>query len=127
MKLLDLLVITNDSGIMIYHKVKDPLTEDDCLGGFISAFIGLIKNQFREPLEKFSIKNFDFYLQQEHKITFIGKFPRRLEENVVLRELREIVDKFFRYFPRYLFDNWDFNVSKFTEFDGIINNPLSQI
>ncbi len=79
MNLLDLLIIANDSGIMIYHKVKDPLTEDDCLGGFISAFMGYIKVQFREPLEKFSITSFDFYLQKEHKITFIGKFPRRLE------------------------------------------------
>ena len=124
MKLLDLLIITNDSGIMIYHKVKDHLTEDDCLGGFISAFISYIKDQFREPLEKFSITNFDFYLLKEHKITFIGKFPRRSEENIVLIELREIVDKLFRNFPRHLFDNWDFNVSKFITFDTSIDNPI---
>ena len=127
MNLLDLLIIANDSGIMIYHKVKDPSTEDDRLGSFITAFMGYIKTQFIEPLEKFTITSFDFYLQKEDEITFIGKFPRRLEENIVLRELREIADKFFRNFPRELFDNWDFNVSKFIAFDAIIDDPISQI
>ncbi len=127
MNLLDLLIIANDSGIMIYHKVKNPLTEDDCLGGLISVFMGIINEQFIEPLERFSITSFDFYLQKEHKITFIGKFPRRLEENIVLREVREIADKFFRNFPRELFDDWDFNVSKFLVFDAILNSPISQI
>ena len=119
--------MTNDSGIVIYHKVKDPFVDDDCLGGFISAFICYTKDQFQESLNRFSITSFQFYLLKEYKITFIGKFPRRLEENIVLKELKEIVDKFFRNFPRHLFDNWDFNINKFITFDATIDIPISQI
>jgi len=121
MTLLDLWIITNDSGIIIYHKVKNSLTDDDCLGGFISAFICYIKNCFQERLDGFSITNFQFYLLKEHKITFIGKFPRRVEESIAFKELVETVQKFFRHFPRKQFDNWDFDVNKFTVFDEIID------
>jgi len=34
MTVLDLWIITNDSGIVVYRKVKDISTDDDCLGGF---------------------------------------------------------------------------------------------
>jgi len=122
MTLLDLWIITNDSGIVVYRKVKDISTDDDCLGGFISAFIYYIKNRFHQPLETFSVSSFQFYLLREHKITFMGKFHRQLKESIVLRELVEFRDKFFANFPRDIFDNWDSDVSKFIEFDYVTDS-----
>jgi len=123
MTLLDLWIITNDSGIVVYRKVKDISTDDDCLGGFISAFIYYIKDRFHQPLERFSTSSFQFYLLKEHQISFMGKFPRQLKESIALRELVEFSDKFFAHFPRDFFDNWDSDVSKFAEFDYVIDSP----
>ena len=126
MNLLDFWIMLNETGIIIYRKVKDPLMKDGCFGRFMSAFTSITTELFTTPFGSFSIKDFSFYLLRKHKITFIGKFPEQLEKNTGLEELRKIADKFFQNFSRNLFedDKWDCNTSRFIIFDPIIDNPI---
>ena len=121
--LLDLWILKKKSGIVIFSKVNNPITDDDCLGGIISALSYFVKGELKETLTNFRTDSFQYNLLIKNKIMFVGRFPRLIEEWYILQELNDIAEKFFIRYPKHIFDNWDYNVSKFIGFNEVLAEP----
>ena len=51
---------------------------------------------------------------------FVGRFPRLIEEWYILQELNDLAENFFARYPKHIFDNWDYDVSKLLGFNDVL-------
>ena len=79
-----------------------------------------MKGELGETLTNFRTDDFQYNLLIKNKIIFVGRFPRLIEEQYILQELNGIAEKFFTRHPKHIFDNWDYDVSKFIGFNGVL-------
>jgi hypothetical protein len=93
--------ILNDAGAVLFNRVFDKKVDEQLIGALISAL-----NLLAEELEKGGLSNFE------------------LKEKKVQEEMKHIVDKFFKLYPKEIFDNWDNDVSIFSDFENHIKDSL---
>ena len=115
--LIDLWIL-KEYGIVIFSK-SDPLDPDDqCLGGLLSALYSFTQSGFGETLLRFTTDRHQYYIIEQHKILFAGRFPRNktIKEKYILKDLEKIGKKFFERFTKAEVNNWDHNINKFIGF-----------
>jgi hypothetical protein len=62
-------------------------------------------------------------LKKSHFI-FIANSDKKIKSKKVLQELQNVIDKFFSVYPKDTIDNWDNNISVFSNFDKEIEESL---
>ncbi len=113
--LLDLWIL-KDCGIIIFSKVNNPIFDDQCLAGIISALSYFVKSKLCETLTHFSTDKFQYNLIRKHNILFVGRFSRFTGQKLILQELNYIADQFFIRYPKQILDRWDYNINRFAAF-----------
>ena len=58
--LLDLWILKKKSGIVIFSKVNNSITDDDCLGGIITTLSYFVKDELGETLTNFRTDSFQY-------------------------------------------------------------------
>ncbi len=89
-------------------------------GGIISVLSYFVKGEFGETLANFGTDSFQYNILIKHKIMFVSRFPKLIEEGYILQELNDIAESFFVRYPKHIFNNWDYNVSKFIGFNEVL-------
>ncbi len=61
---------------------------------------------------------------KQHGISFIVNSPKKTKEKKVKEEIEIIVSKFFNLYPKETLNNWDNDVSIFSDFENQIKGSL---
>ena len=72
--LLDLWILEKKSGIVIFSKVNNPISDDDCLGGIISALSYFVKGELGEKLTNFRTDCFQYNILKKIKSCLLADF-----------------------------------------------------
>lgn len=122
--------IQKSNGIVLFSRVFDRTVEDQLFGALMSAL-----NMFAEEISKDSLSNFElskkrFTLLKKNDLLFVGTTNKKSKEKNVISELQSVSDKFIRMYPEALNEEWDGDISIFSDFekeiDSSLENPIKK-
>ncbi|MFX1477912.1 MAG: hypothetical protein ACFFCI_07250 [Promethearchaeota archaeon] len=116
--------ILNDAGAVLFNRVFDKKVDEQLIGALISALNLLAEELERGGLSNFELKDKKYIILKKNGISFISNSPKKAKEKKVQEEMKNIVDKFFKLYPKETFDNWDNDVSIFSDFENHIKDSL---
>ncbi|MFW9865745.1 MAG: hypothetical protein ACFFEN_06550 [Candidatus Thorarchaeota archaeon] len=116
--------ILNDAGAVLFNRVFDKKVDEQLIGALISALNLLAEELERGGLSNFELKDKKYIILKKNGISFISNSPKKAKEKKVQEEMKNIVDKFFKLYPKEIFDNWDNDVSIFSDFEKHIKDSL---
>ncbi len=118
--------ILKDCGIILFSRVKDHETDDQCLGGLTSALYYFAHKGLHEKLQRFTTDKFEYKLVEKEDLLFFGTFPPKVRDKPALRELLFIADRFTKKYPKEIFEQWDHNINMFIDFEREVK-PRNEI
>ena len=127
MKVIQDLWICQDSGLVVFHRVFHEYVDVNLFGGFMSALNAYSSVLVEGGLSSFEIEEKRFTLFKKNGYMFISSSPRKVKENKVYEELKDISDRFFDTYPTEFLANWCGDVSAFTNFEFEIQNSLLKV
>lgn len=116
--------VLNDAGAVLFNRVLDKKVDEQLIGALISALNLLAEELERGGLSNFELKDKKYIIMKQHSISFIVNSPKKTKEKKVKEEMKSIVDKFFTLYPKETFDNWDNDISIFSDFENHIKDSL---
>jgi hypothetical protein len=116
--------ILTDAGAVLFNRVLDKKVDEQLIGALISALNLLAEELARGGLSNFELKDKKFIIMKQHGISFIVNSPKKAKEKKIKEEMKNIVDKFFSVYPKETFDNWDNDISIFSDFENHIKDSL---
>jgi hypothetical protein len=116
--------ILNDAGAVLFNRVFDKKVDEQLIGALISALNLLAEELEKGGLSNFELKDKKYIILKKNGISFISNSPKKAKEKKVQEEMKHIVDKFFKLYPKEIFDNWDNDVSIFSDFENHIKDSL---
>ena len=123
-KIIQDIWILNDAGIVLFSRVFDPRVDDQLFGGLMSALNTFAENISDGGLNNFEIQHKKYIIMKQHGLIFIVNSSKKTKEKKINEELKSIVNKFFKIYPKDMFDNWDSDISVFADFEKHIQNSL---
>ena len=122
-KVIQELWILTESGIVLYSRVYDKEINDQLFGGFISA-LNMFVESFKEgALSSLVLQNTRFTFIKREKLIFITNTPKNVKEKKIRQALEAISDRFLQEYGGIL-ENWDSDISYFTNFESEIQDTL---
>ena len=116
--------ILNDAGAVLFNRVLDKEVDEQLIGALISALNLLAEELEKGGLSNFELKDKKYIIMKQNGISFIVNSPKKTKEKKVKEEMKSIVDIFFRLYPKETFDNWDHDISIFSDFENHIKDSL---
>ncbi len=116
--------ILNDAGIVLFSRVFDPRVDDQLFGGLMSALNTFAENISDGGLSNFVIKDKKYIIMKQYGLIFIVNSSKKTKEKKVNEELKNIVNKFFKTYPKDMLDTWNSDISVFADFENHIQNSL---
>ena len=117
----DILFIT-DSGKVIASKINNQHIEEHLFGLFISALSSFTKVLLNDMLSRFTTHKLQVEILTKKEFIFVGRFPKRVKEKQVKRELEYIVNKFFEYFPQDKINKFGTDMKYYQQFEDILTH-----
>ena len=126
-KLLQDIWILMDTGIVLFHRVFNETVDANLFGGFLSAL-----NSFAEEITKKGLSNFEiadkrFTILKDGNFIFIANASKQHKHRKVKEELSKIMQKFYQIYPKNLLNNWNGDVSIFSNFKDKIKDSTEEI
>ena len=125
-KIIQDIWILNDAGIVLFSRVFNPRVDDQLFGGLMSALNTFAENISDGGLSSFVIRDVKYIIMKQYGLLFIVNSSKKTKEKKVNEELKSIVNKFFKIYPKETFDNWNSDISVFTDFENHIKNSLEE-
>ncbi|MFX1374687.1 MAG: hypothetical protein ACFFA0_02640 [Promethearchaeota archaeon] len=116
--------ILNNAGAVLFHRVLEKKVDEQLIGALISALNLLAEELERGGLSNFELKDKKYIIMKQHGISFIVNSPKKTKEKKVKEEMKTIVEKFFALYPKEIFDNWNNDISIFSDFEKHIKGSL---
>ena len=116
--------ILNDAGNVLFHRVLYKKGDQQLIGALISALNLLAEELERGGLSNFELKDKKYIITKQHGISFIVNSPKKTKEKKVKEEIKNIVEKFFTLYPAEFFNQWDHDISIFSDFENHIKDSL---
>ena len=116
--------ILSDAGAVLFNRVLDKKVDEQLIGALISALNLLAEELEKGGLSNFELKDKKYIILKKNDISFIVNSPKKTKEKKVKEEMRSIVDIFFSLYPKETFDNWDNDISIFSDFENHIKDSL---
>ncbi|TKJ23646.1 MAG: hypothetical protein CEE43_03005 [Promethearchaeota archaeon Loki_b32] len=116
--------ILNDAGAVLYHRIFNKNVDDQLIGALMSALNLLAEELERGGLSNFEIKDKKYIILKQHGLSFIVNSSKKTKEKKIKEEMKSIVNKFFNLYPKEMLNNWDNDVSIFTDFEKHIKDSL---
>ncbi|MHA1805293.1 MAG: hypothetical protein ACTSU4_12325 [Promethearchaeota archaeon] len=125
-KLIQDIWIQKKNGIVLFSRVFNKKIEDQLFGALMSAL-----NSFAEQLSEGGLSNFElsdkkFTLIKKKDLLFICNYSKKVKEKKVNAELEAIAEKFLKLYPEVQNENFDYELSKFEEFEKVIEDALQE-
>ena len=126
-KLLQDIWILMDSGIVLFHRVFNEKIDANLFGGFLSALNSFAEEIAEKGLSNFEIADKKFTIVKNGNYIFIANASTKHNPRKIKDELNNVIKKFFQTYPMNLLDNWNGDVSLFSDFKEIINESTEDI
>jgi hypothetical protein len=118
--------IINDAGAVLFNRVLDKKLDEQLIGALMSALNLLAEELESGGLSSFELKDKKYIIIKKFGISFIVNSPKKIKEKKINEELDNIVNKFFKLYPKEFFNNWDNDVSVFNDFENHIKDSLQE-
>ena len=123
-KIIQDIWILNKAGAVLYHRVFEKNLDEQLIGALMSALNLLAEELEKGGLSNFEIKDKKYTIIKQHEISFIVNSSKKTKEKKVQEELKSIVNKFFKLYPKEMLNNWDNDLSVFDDFEKHIKDSL---
>jgi len=124
-KVIQDLWILQQSGVVVYNRVFDSKVNEQLFGGLMSALHAFATELSSGGLTNFELSSIRFIILKDNEFLFVANSAKKVKEKKVQEELRKVADRFFDKYPVDWFKNdWDGDVSYFTDFEEAIGEHL---
>lgn len=118
--------IVTEGGIVVFSRVYEKTLDEQLFGALLTAL-----NSFAEEIAQVGLSNFElsdmrFTILKKSHFIFIANSDKKIKYKRVLQELRNVMEKFFNVYSKETIDNWDNNISVFSDFDKEIADSLDE-
>ena len=118
--------IISESGAVLYHRVFDKKVDEQLFGALMSALNMFAEQISTGGLSSFELQDKKYIMMKEDGISFIVNSATKTKEKKVKDQMRSIVSKFINLYPKEFFNDWDNDISIFTDFEEHIKDSLQE-
>ena len=118
--------IVSEGGIVVFSRVYEKTLDDQLFGALLTALNSFAKEIAMEGLSNFELSEKRFTILKKAQFIFIANSDKKIKPKRVLQELKDVIEKFFTSYPKEVIDNWDNDISLFSNFDKEIEDSLDE-
>jgi len=116
--------IISEGGIVIVSRVYEETLDEQLFGALLTALNSFAEQIAQEGLSNFELGDKRFTILKKSHIIFIANSDKKIKPKKVLQELQAVIDIFFTVYSKETIDNWDGDVSVFSNFEREIEDSL---
>ena len=118
--------IISEGGIVIFSRVYEKTLDEQLFGALLTALNSFAEEIAQDGLSNFEMSNMRFTILKKSHFIFIANSDKKIKSKKVLQELKIVMEKFFNVYSKETIDNWDNNISVFSDFDKEIADSLDE-
>ena len=116
--------IISEGGIVVFSRVYKEMLDDQLFGALLTALNSFAEQIAQDGLSNFELGDKRFTILKRSHFIFIANSDKKIKPKKALQELRSVMDKFFTVYSKETINNWDNDVSIFSNFDNEIEDSL---
>jgi len=116
--------IISEGGIVVFSRVYEKTLDEQLFGALLTALNSFAEEIAQEGLSNFQLGEMRFTILKQAHFIFIANSDKKIKPKRVLQELRSVMDKFFTAYTKEIIENWDNDVSTFSNFNKEIEDSL---
>ncbi len=116
--------IISDGGIVVFSRVYEETLDEQLFGALLTALNSFAEQIAQEGLSNFELGDNRFTILKSAHFIFIANSDKKIKPKKVLQELRTVMDIFFTVYSKETIDNWDGDISIFSNFERDIEDSL---
>jgi hypothetical protein len=116
--------IVSEDGIVVFSRVYKKALDEQLFGALLTALNSFAEEIAQQGLSNFEMSNIRFTILKKSQFIFIANSDKKVKSKKVLQELKNIIIKFFNVYSKEIIDNWDNDISVFSNFDKQIEDSL---
>ena len=116
--------IISEGGIVVFSRVYEETLDEQLFGALLTALNSFAEQIAQEGLSNFELGANRFTILKRSHFIFIANSDKKIKPRKVLQELRTVMDIFFTVYSKETIDNWDGDISIFSNFERDIEDSL---
>jgi len=116
--------VVSEGGIVVFSRVYEKNLDDQLFGALLTALNSFAEEITHDGLSNFELSDIRFTILKKSHFIFIANSDKKIKPKRVLQELKNVMDIFFSVYSKEVLDNWDSDVSIFSNFDKKIEDSL---
>ena len=116
--------IISDGGIVVFSRVYEEMLDDQLFGALLTALNSFAEQIAQDGLSNFELGDKRFTILKRSHFIFIANSDKKIKPKRVLQELRTVMDIFFTVYSKETIDNWNSDISIFSNFEKDIEDSL---
>lgn len=121
----DLWILTED-GTAIFTRIFDQELEVQLFAMLMSALNSFAMEISTTGISNFELNNIRFDILKKRNLLFIATSSPKFKKKFILNELEIISKQFFELYGVDILNNWDGEISKFTDFTEVVNKSVEK-
>ena len=123
-KILRDIWIVSDGGLVVFSRVYENTLDEQLFGALLTALDSFAHEIAQDGLSNFEMSNMRFTIMKRSHLLFISNSDKKNKPKKVLQELQAVMEKFFTIYSEEIIDNWDNDISIFSNFEKDIEDSL---
>jgi hypothetical protein len=116
--------VVSEGGIVVFSRVYEKNLDDQLFGALLTALNSFAEEITHDGLSNFELSDIRFTILKKSRFIFIANSDKKIKPKRVLQELKNVMEIFFSVYSKEVLDNWDSDVSIFSNFDKKIEDSL---
>jgi len=116
--------IITGGGIVVFSRVYEETLDEQLFGALLTALNSFAEQIAQEGLSNFELGDNRFTILKRSHFIFIANSDKKIKPRKVLQELRTVMDIFFTVYSKETIDNWDGDISIFSNFERDVEDSL---
>ncbi len=116
--------IISEGGLVVFSRVYEKTLDDQLFGALLTALNSFAEEIAQDGISNFELSNMRFTILKRAHFIFIANSDKKFKSKKVLQELRIVMDIFFTVYSKETLDNWDGDISIFSNFERDIEDSL---
>ena len=123
-KILRDIWIVSDGGLVVFSRVYENTLDEQLFGALLTALDSFANEIAQDGLSNFEMSDMRFTIMKRSRFLFISNSDKKNKPKKVLQELQAVMEKFFTIYSEEIIDNWDNDISIFSNFEKDIEDSL---
>ena len=123
-KILRDIWIVSDGGLVVFSRVYESTLDEQLFGALLTALDSFANEIAQDGLSNFEMSDMRFTIMKRSRFLFISNSDKKNKPKKVLQELQAVMEKFFTIYSEEIIDNWDNDISIFSNFEKDIEDSL---